>query len=390
MPEGGHFWFRIVVPSLRSESAKLDGAGIMSSVCQVGFPDDLLLEDGRLSFPGYDLGRLPSDPGIAIRRVPGGARHAAADLAGLDVLVSVPSMAALDAESVSGQGRLLGVVRVGVGCDDVDLPACTEAGIVVVVPSEAVRRPTSVAALTLILALATRLLDKDRLSRGGEAAWAGRAELRGRNLQGRVLGLVGCGSIGSDLAALVRPLGLRVMAFDPALTREAAAASGIECAELDAVLARADIVSVHCPLNADTRHLIDAGRIAMMRPGAWLVNTARGGIVDQVALAAALVSGHLGAAGLDVFDPEPLPRNDPLLASPNLVLGGHALNWTEELDADLARANVEAVFDLIQGRVPTRVVNPDVLASSAFLRKQAATSRRYAAARAAALQVQVR
>jgi D-3-phosphoglycerate dehydrogenase len=252
--------------------------------------------------------------------------------------------------------------------------------VAVVVPSEAVRRPTAVAALTLILALATRLLDKDRLSRGGAAAWARRAELRGRNLDGLTLGLVGCGSIGSDLAGLVRPLGMRVLAFDPALRPEAA--GGIEVADLDRVLAQADVVSIHCPLTEETRHLIDAARIAAMKRGAWLVNTARGGIVEQAALAAALRSGQLGGAGLDVFDPEPLAEGDPLLEAPNLVLGGHALNWTEELDADLGRANVAAVLDLLAGRVPRRVMNPEVLRRPAFLARQAEAARRYEGARA--------
>jgi phosphoglycerate dehydrogenase-like enzyme len=121
------------------------------------------------------------------------------------------------------------------------------------------------------------------------------------------------------------------------------------------------VVSIHCPLTEETRHLIDAARIAAMKRGAWLVNTARGGIVEQAALAAALRSGQLGGAGLDVFDPEPLAEGDPLLGAPNLVLGGHALNWTEELDADLGRANVAAVLDLLAGRVPRRVMNPEVL-----------------------------
>jgi phosphoglycerate dehydrogenase-like enzyme len=345
---------------------------------RVGLTDDFLLADGSLAFPGYDLGALPGLQGLALVRLPGGEVMDPEALAGIDVLISVPTMAALPTASLARAESLAGIVRVGVGCDDVDLAACTRAGIAVVVPAEAVRRPTAVAALTLILALATRLLEKDRLTRAGPEAWAKRAALRGRNIQGRILGLVGCGSIGSDLATLVRPLGLRVIAFDPALSDPEARALGIERGTLDA-LSASDYVSIHCPLTEETRHLFDAARLARMKPGACLINTARGGIVDQGALVAALRSGHLAGAGLDVFDPEPLPADHPLLSMPGVILSAHALNWTEELDRDLAAQNVAAVTDLISGRVPQRVVNAAVLDHPGFLRKLDALARRRAA-----------
>jgi phosphoglycerate dehydrogenase-like enzyme len=346
---------------------------------RVGITDDFLLADGTLSFPGYDLGPLRDNPRVTLCRVPSGTELLGADLASVDVLISVPMTAAITRASLSDAQNLAGIVRVGVGCDDVDLAACTDAGVAVVVPSDAVRRPTAVAALTLILALATRLLDKDRLTRAGPADWHRRASLRGSNLTGRVLGLVGCGSIGSDLAALVRPLDMRVIAFDPALSDREAAQRNIERLPLDEVLARSDFISIHCPLTAATRGLIDAAALARMRAGSYLVNTARGGIVDQAALRAALLSGHLAGAGLDVFDPEPLPADDPLLSTPGVLLSAHALNWTHELDADLAALNVQAVIDLLAGRVPGRIMNPDVVQSAAFASKLA----RLAAASAA-------
>jgi D-3-phosphoglycerate dehydrogenase len=352
--------------------------------CRIGFAEDFLLADGSLSFPGYDLSPLRAEPGVEIVRIPAGARHAPADLEGLDLLVSVPGTAAIDGASLGGQSRLLGIVRVGVGCEDVDLAACTGAGVAVVLPSEAVRRPTAVAALALILALATRLVEKDRLSRKGPSAWNQRSSLRGNNIEGRVLGLLGCGSIGSDLARLVRPLGLRIVAFDPALSVDEAETIGASLTDLPGLLAQADILSIHCPLNERTRHLIDATAVARMKPGAWIVNTARGGIIEQSALAAALVSGRLGGAGLDVFEPEPLAPDDPLLAAPNLVLGGHALNWTEELDRDLADANIAALVDLLAGRVPRRLANPEVEHVPVFRHGLATLAARAAASQPAA------
>ena len=351
----------------------------MTGKCQIGLTDDFLLADGALSFPGYDLGALRHTPAADLCRIPGGSVLAAKAIAGMDVLISVPMMGAVTRDSLAQADALVGIVRVGVGCEDVDLVACTAAGVAVVVPAEAVRRPTAVAALTLLLALATRLVEKDRLTRQGPEAWPRRTEMRGRNLTGRVLGLVGCGNIGSDLALLVQPLGMRVMAFDPALSDADARARGIECGRLDQVLAMADFVSVHCPLTPDTRHLFNADRLARMKPGAALINTARGGIVDQEALVAALASGHLSGAGLDVFDPEPLPLGHPLLTADGVILSAHALNWTEELDADLAAQNVAAVLDLLAGRIPHKVVNAGVLHTPEFTRKLNDLARKFAA-----------
>jgi D-3-phosphoglycerate dehydrogenase len=348
----------------------------MPRAAQVAFTDDFLLDDGTLAFPGYDITPLKSDPTIDLVRVPGGAAHRPGDLGGVDILVSVPHMAAIESRSLEGAESLLAIVRVGVGYEDVDVEACSQAGVAVVVPSDAVRRPTAVAALTLLLALATRLVEKDRLSRNGPQAWEKRAQLRGRNLQGRVLGLVGCGGIGSDFAKLVKPLGMRVIASDPQLDDAAAAELGLVRADLDTVLAEADYVSLHCPLNEGTRHLIDGQRLARMKPGACLINTARGGVVDQAALANALRSGHLGGAGLDVFEPEPLAEDDPLLSTQNVVLSAHALNWTEELDADMAGLNTAAIRDLLCGRLPKRIVNPAVLNNEAFTRKLISLSNR--------------
>ncbi len=351
----------------------------MTKRCQIGLTDDFLLADGTLSFPGYHLGALRHSPVAGLCRIPGGSVLSADALVGLDVLISVPLMGAVTQGSLARADALTGIIRVGVGCEDVDLAACTAAGVAVVVPAEAVRRPTAVAALTLMLALATRLVDKDRLTRQGPDAWHRRAGMRGRNLTGRVLGLVGCGNIGSDLALLVQPLGMRVIAFDPALSDADAKSLGIEPASLDQVVANSDYISIHCPLTPNTRHLFNAERLSRMKPGAALINTARGGIVHQDALVAALASGHLSGAALDVFDPEPLPLGHPLLSADGIILSAHALNWTEELDADLAAQNVAAVLDLLAGRIPHKVVNPDVLQTPEFTRKLNALARKSAA-----------
>jgi phosphoglycerate dehydrogenase-like enzyme len=172
---------------------------------------------------------------------------------------------------------------------------------------------------------------------------------------------------------------MRVIAFDPALSETDARSRGIERVSLDQVLASSDYISIHCPLTPGTRHLFNADRLARMKPGAALVNTARGGIVDQDALVAAVASGHLSGAALDVFDPEPLPLGHPLLSTDGIIVSAHALNWTEELDEDLAAQNVAAVLDLMAGRVPHKVVNADVLQTPEFTRKLNALARKFAA-----------
>jgi D-3-phosphoglycerate dehydrogenase len=275
--------------------------------------------------------------------------------------------APVTAASFPAEGGPLAIVRVGVGYEDVDLDACTRNHTALVIPRDAVRQPTAVAALTLILALATRLLDKHRLTIQGPAAWHRRAELRGIGLAGKVLGLLGCGSIGSEVVALCRPLGMHVLVTDPNLTETQAQAFGVEPATLHDMLARADFVSIHCPLSDSTRGIIGAKELSTMKSSSFIVNTARGGIIDQGALADALRRQQIAGAGLDVFADEPPSTDDPLLSLDNVVLSAHALNWTRELDADLGQSNVRSIESLAAGRIPDAVVNTAVLQDPIFL-----------------------
>ncbi len=336
--------------------------------CRIAVVSDLLLEDGSFAFPDYTLGSIESDVRIEVVRLPSGGKTALA-LREFDALISVPMGVPITAEVLPRGGRLTAIMRVGVGYEDVDVAACTAHDVALVIPVEVVRRPTAVAALTLILALANRLLDKHRVSQSGPRQWDRRAELRGMGLAGRTLGLVGCGSIGSDLITIAEPLDLNVLIADPGLTEEDAHRMGCRLVALDDLMAAADFVSIHCPLEASTRHLIDARRLGLMKTSAFLVNTARGGIVDQRALSSALAARRIAGAGLDVFEQEPPSADDPLLALDNVVLSAHALNWTRDLDRDLGLANARAILELIEGRTPDRIVNREVLTRPGFLAK---------------------
>lgn len=340
-----------------------------SHLVKVGVTSDLVMADGTLAFPDYPIGALTAMPGLMVKHLDVAKGHVPSDLADLELLVSVPHGAPIDRQALAQAQRLLAVIRVGVGFEDCDLAALTSNGTALVLPTQATRRPTAVAALTLILTLATRLLDKHRITHGGEALWHQRADHRGVELRGKMLGLIGCGAIGKELIAIAQPLGFSFAIYDPALHDRRVEALGAVLLPLDELLARSDFVSIHCPLTAETRLLIDGRRLAQMKPTAFLVNTARGGVIDQEALAQALAEGRIAGAGLDVFEPEPLPVGDPLLHSPNVIFSAHALNWNRELDADLGRANIEAVATLLRGDAPDTIANPEVLRHPRFLEK---------------------
>jgi (S)-sulfolactate dehydrogenase len=186
----------------------------------------------------------------------------------------------------------------------------------------------------------------------GAGRWPRTALSSGREIAGKTLGLVGFGDIGRRTARLGRALGMRVIGHDVAVPAGAAAwrDEGVEPRELDALLGDADVVSLHVPLVATTRHLMDARRLAAMKRGAILVNTARGGVVDEAALAAALASGQLGGAALDVFDTEPLPGGSPLADAPNALLTPHVAGLTQEANARVSSMIAERVLAALAAR----------------------------------------
>jgi D-3-phosphoglycerate dehydrogenase len=327
---------------------------------RVGVTRDFLGPDGSVGFGDIGLDRL-GEAGVAWGFLPDSdgevrAEHAR-DFDGL--LVLAPRVTERTVAGAAGAGRLKVVARFGVGYDNVDVPACTRAGVLLTITPDGVRRPVAVAALTLLLALSHKLLIKDRLTRAGR--WSERLGHNGQGVTGRTLGIVGLGNIGRELATLARPLGLTVLASDPRVGPEVAAAAGAGLVPLDDLLRRSDYVSICCALTEETHHLLDAGRIALMKPTAYLINVARGPIVDQAALSEALRDRRIQGAGLDVFDPEPVPADDPILGLDNVILAPHALCWTDECFEGNGRLAVESLIDVARGAVPRRVVNEDAL-----------------------------
>lgn len=256
--------------------------------------------------------------------------------------------------------RVIG--RAGIGVDNIDVPAATRRGIAVLNAPGANTVSAAEHTFAVLLALVRRIPWAAQSMADG--AWDRKA-FGGTELRGKALGVVGLGRIGAHVAGLARAFGMKVVAHDPFVTEQRAQALAVELHPLDDVLARADVVTLHLPLTDDTRHLLDASRLALMKPTAVLVNTARGGLVDEVALLEAVEAGRIRGAALDVFAEEPLPGDSPLRRSPRIILTPHLAASTAEAQERVALEICTAVRDaLLSGDVAGAVNVPGVSAEA--------------------------
>ena len=281
------------------------------------------------------------------------------------VIVLTPQVTA---ETVSHAEKLLVMARFGVGYDAVDVKACTAAGVLVTITPGAVDRPVAEATIGWMIALGHHSLVKDRLVRKGE--WNERSNYMGKELRDRTMGVIGLGAIARKVIELLRPFGMtQPLAFDPYVSEETALASGARRVALETLLAEADFVSVHCPLTPETRGLLSARELAKMKPEAWLLNTARGGIVDEDALFDALKARRIAGAALDCFAEEPVLKPHRFGELDNVILAPHSIAWTDELFRDIGRAACKVMVDLAQGKKPAGVLNPEVFEQPGFQAK---------------------
>jgi phosphoglycerate dehydrogenase-like enzyme len=281
------------------------------------------------------------------------------------VIVLTP---AVTAGSVASAGNLLAFARFGVGFDAVDVTACTAADVAVIIARGAVDRSVAEATLAWMLALTHHVRLKDALVRGGR--WEERSRYMGSELRDRTLGVIGLGGIAQALVKLVACFGMRPpLAFDPYADPQKAQALGVHLVALDELLRQADFVSIHCPLNEETQGLIGARELGLMKPTAWLLNTARGGIVDEDALFEVLRDRRIAGAALDVFAAEPATPLPRLAKLDNVLLAPHCIAWTDEMFRDIGRTVCRALLDLSLGRRPGGVVNPEVFDQPSFQAK---------------------
>lgn len=290
-------------------------------------------------------------------RTPGEVAAAVADAdAILNCYVPIP------AEVIRSLTRCRIIARYGIGLDTIDVPEATARGIVVTNVPDYCIDEVSDHALALILSLVRRVAILDRSVRAG--GWDLAPARPIHRLRGRTLGLVGFGRIARRLAEKAAPIGFRVVACDPFVPDDAMASAGVEAGDLDAVLTTSDVVSVHAPLTPESRHLIGSAELGKMKPGAFLVNTSRGPLIDLAALRDILDTGHLGGVALDVLETEPPEADDLLLRHPDVVVTPHAAFYSEEATVEQQRKAAEQVVAALDGEVPVYAVNPEAFAGN--------------------------
>jgi phosphoglycerate dehydrogenase-like enzyme len=344
---------------------------------RVALSGDFVKPDGSPTYPMFDLGPLKANPKIEVGYVPAvdGVIPGKA-IANFDALILlVPKF---NASSLVAGGRLGVVARFGVGYDSVDVPACTAGDVALCITPDGVRRPVAISILTFIFALTGKLLIKDQLTRQGPDGFNKRAQHMGVGLVDRVLGSIGIGNIGAELFRLAKPLDMTFIAHDPFADKALAKKLGIELVSLEQVFRQSDILCVNCPLTPETLHIVDANRLSMMKPTAYLINTSRGPTVDQAALTKALQDRRIAGAGLDVFEREPPEANDPLLQLDNVIVTPHALCWTDQCFAGNGAADVAAVLDYMQGREPKGIVNKAVVERPGWKKRLEANRKAFA------------
>ncbi len=281
------------------------------------------------------------------------------------VIVLTPRVTA---QSLAQSHDLLAIGRFGVGFDSVDVKACTAADVLLFITAGAVDRPVAEATVGWMLALTHHFRMKDRLVR--EARWDERSQYMGSELRDRTLGVIGFGGIGQALVRLLSGFGMKQpLVFDPFANPSVVSELGVRSVSLDELLEQADFVSLHCPLNEHTRNLIGARELGLMKPTAYLINTARGGIIDEVALTDALTSRSIAGAALDCFQVEPLTAPPVFSQFDNVLLAPHCIAWTDELFRDIGRSACQGMIDLSSGKRPRGIVNPEVLDRPGFVEK---------------------
>jgi len=280
-----------------------------------------------------------------------------AQLSGCDIqlLVAAP----YSRRVIEKMPELRALIRYGIGVDTIDVSFASERNIMICNDPVYCVEDVATHAFAMIFDLLRKLSFHDKKIRKG--IWSFASGYPARRIQGRQVGLIGCGNIGKKLLEMLRPFEVKALIYDPHLDAAQIASLGAKKASLDELLEGSDIVSVHCPLNDTTRHLISEAQLSMMKPSAMIVNTSRGAIIDNDALALAIEKGVICAAALDVMEQEPLPANHPLCGLDQVVLTPHAAHYTEEAFSILRRDVMEMAAQIAEGEAPKYLYNKALL-----------------------------
>jgi D-3-phosphoglycerate dehydrogenase len=313
----------------------------MAEKFRVGVSPEVVTADGGTVF-GDNAMKILEDPAIEWEylpeRVPALTQEHAARYDAFCLMT-----AKVTRETLSGANRRLKLVaRFGVGYDSVDVPACTEAGVMLTITPEGVRRPVASSVMAYVLALAHRMVLKDQLVR--QNRWAEKGNFLGMGLTGRTLGVIGVGNIGAEVFRLAQPFDMRLLGCDPNVPQSAVDSLGVTMTDMDS-----------------TRGLIGAREFGLMKPTAYFINTSRGPVVQEQALIDTMQNERIAGAAIDVFEEEPLGEDNPLLGMDNVILAPHAICHTDECMQLLGKLAFQAAVDLAHGRKPGHLVNPEVL-----------------------------
>ena len=320
--------------------------------------------DVVVTWPVYDVdgqttGSLLKQAGLNIRLHPRTSNRSPAELADIlgDAVAVIASTDPFDASVFDACPNLKVIARTGVGVDAIDVSAATKAGVVVATTPGANEEAVADHALAMILTLQRRIGENDAAIRDGR--WDRAGNLTPSDLYGATVGLIGSGVIGRAVIRRLLAFGTEVLVYDPFLD---SAPAGTELVDLPTLLSRSDVITVHAPLTDGTRGLLGAEEFAAMKPGSFVVNVSRGGILNEHALAESIRSGHLAGAGLDTFEREPI-GDSPLLEFPTVLMSPHIAGLSHRSITAMTEQATQSVLDVLDGRLPASAVNPDALGS---------------------------
>ena len=330
----------------------------MAEKFRVGVSQEVVTADGGTIF-GEDAMKILDDPAveweILADKVPALTPEHAAKYDAFCLMT-----AKVTRETLSGPDRRLKLVaRFGVGYDSVDVAACNDNGVMLTITPDGVRRPVAASVMAYVLALAHRMILKDKLVREGR--WTEKGNFLGMGLMGRTLGVIGVGNIGAEIFRLAQPFDMRLLGCDPNVPQSSVNALNVTITDMDTLLRESDFVSVNTLLDESTRGLISAREFGLMKPSAYFINTSRGPVVDEAALTETMKNKRIAGAAIDVFEQEPLSPDNPLLKMDNVILAPHAICHTDECMRILGERAFQAAVDLCHDRKPGHLVNLEVL-----------------------------
>ena len=332
---------------------------------RVAISGDFLKKDGSLRFPDVDLSPLKNEKNLDWQIINNSTDIKPEELAGYDALILLGGR--FVKTSPPSDGKLSIIARFGVGYDSVNLDACNDNSIALVITPDGIRRPVAVSVLAFMLSLTGNMLIKDQLTRKG--LWNKRTDHMGKGLVNKTLGFLGLGNIGAEVVRLALPLDMNFIACDPYINESLAKEMNVKIVDINTLFSQSDILSINCALTEETKHIVNAEKLSLMKKSSYLINTSRGPVVDQDALYNCLASNKIAGAGLDVFEKEPPDTDEKILKLENVILAPHSLCWTDQMFNKCGEDDMRATIDVMHGKIPKNIVNKEIINDKTWINK---------------------